>query len=86
MLTAFVVLYLSVYTCAFIAATRGWTWLWYAVAVLIVPLLVSGLFYLVYQHTGGEAATELAYWLFGLGAVVALVAFPLNLMRVRRGR
>ena len=88
MLITILCIYLAIYGCALFAARRGrgTVWALYAVAVLVVPPLGGGVFYLVYSRVDPVNAVGFARAVVGLGAALALVGYPLSLWRARRGR
>ncbi len=87
MLITILCIYLAVYGCALFAARRGrgTVWALYAVAVLVVPPLGGGVFYIVYARVDPVNAVGFARAVVGLGAALALVGYPLSLWRARRG-
>ena len=88
MLITILGIYLAVYACALFAARRGRgaVWALYAVAVLVVPPGFGTLFYLVYARVDPANATGITQAVVGIGAALAVVAYPLGLWRARRGR
>jgi hypothetical protein len=88
MLITILGIYLAVYACALFAARRGrgTVWALYAVAVLVVPPVFGGLFYLVYMRVDPVNAPGITQALVGIGVALAVVGYPLGLWRARRGR
>lgn len=88
MLITILCIYLAVYACALFAARRGRGAVWgcYALSVLVVPPVFGGLFYLVYLRVDPANAEDITKVVIGLGCALAVVGYPLSLLRARKGR
>lgn len=90
MLFVLIVTYLGVWGCAHVAAHR-WPgrcgfWVFYAVAVALVPV-VSGLaIHAIFGWLAPDYAATITPLSVQVGAVVALVAYPVKHLRARGER
>lgn len=88
MIVALLCIYVGGWGCAYAAVHRfpgrvGY-WMLYAIAVIVVPLIFSAAFAMLYMQVDADRATALARMVGAIGAAISVLSYPVSHLRLSR--